>query len=175
MALRLPFRNMVADFTAADQRLRRVGSKVDRNFDEVEAYMASLPNIRCYSYVATATRSTASLTYVDWPVAEVFTTGTFTKRRSDTRLIVILLGSGYMSGAAGGIRLAVRVDGAGTDHALKAGFINVLSEHQEVTGGVEIEDVDAGEHTFTLRAHVTVGTYNADTNDSMRLLVIEAP
>jgi hypothetical protein len=179
----LPFKVTTFEFEQAAKQggsWRGIANMLARNFQEIEKGISefSHPNKRVYSYAPTATRSTSSTSFVDWPVAEVFVTPNFIKRRTPTRLVITLLGSGFLSTPPGGgaLEFAVRVDGAGVDHILKPTFVNGLLEHEDITGAAEISGVNAGTHNFTLRARVlnAATTMHADAQDSFRLLVEEA-
>lgn len=179
MAFQIPFKLTRGDFERAGKAgfWLPVANILNRNFQEIELGMRDLghPNKRVFTFSPSADRTTTSTTFVDWPAGDVFKTPNYTKRRLPTRLIVTMFGSCYITGAAGGLEFAVRVDGAGTDHVLKPSFINGLSEHEDVAGAVEIAGVAAGTHTFTLRARVlsATTTLHCDTNDSLRLIIEE--
>lgn len=174
--LRTPFRRLSDDFTRAARGAgwRALGSLIDRNFSEIERWLAStaaFPNKRVYTVHPTAVRSTSSTTYVDWPVGQVLS-ATFSKRLASTRLVITLLGAAYLTGATGDVDYAVRING-GADTVIREGAINTLSAHQDQTGAIEVTGLAAGNHTIVLRARVSAGTLNVDTNDMIRLIIEE--
>lgn len=116
------------------------------------------------------TASTTSTTYVNIPSNNV--TMTFTKRRSDTKLIISGWLSFYLTVAAGDIVLGVNV--AGTDYDLGRRYKNELTSATTIAGYAKVTGVSAGSVTVTLRIKLSPGTLNLDNNHGASMLVQES-
>jgi hypothetical protein len=188
-AFQAPYKASVADFRKASEEgeWSAIAGMISRNFDEVELKMSDtearivevetaatfLGNKEVYSLIPTALRSTASLTYVAWPVGEALS-ATFTKQQDATRLIITVTAGGYLTGGGAGFDYGVSIDGGAVTHVRRAA-ISTAAEHGDFTGYVEVSGLAAGPHTIALQAKVLAWTLNADTNDHLFIVVEEVP
>lgn len=176
--LRTPFRRLSEEVSRAsrESRWRALGTLLDRNFSEIERWLASTsayPNKRVYTIHPSVNRSTSSTTYVNWPVGEVLS-ASFTKRLASTRLVITLLTSARMTGAAAETDYAVSIN-SGTDTPIREGVISTINTHYEQVGAIEVTGLAAGAHTIVLRAKISdpAGTLNVDNNNQVRLVIEE--
>lgn len=121
------------------------------------------PNDVSASAIVTGTRTTTSSTYVDWPASEVLSFS-FTKRRSDTRLIVEFSGTAYINSltSAPNTQWAVRING--TDYEVARYVWDQALAHKVISGiTAPITSIPAGTYTITLRAKTSAQTLTVDT------------
>ncbi|WP_212822321.1 hypothetical protein [Polymorphospora rubra] len=99
---------------------------------------------------------------------------TLTKIRSDTKLIVDLTATAYVSGTSGHLAIiAVRI--AAADYPVAEMILNTASAHTPITGHAEITGVAAGTYTVSLRARNDVGsrTTRVDAGDRFTVNIRE--
>lgn len=124
-----------------------------------------------YSLIPTAIRSTTSASFVNWPNGEAVT-GTFNKRLADSRLIVTVQASGYVSATAA---LDYGVSIGGTDYLIVNTGRTTINDQVVAASTSEITGVAAGSHTVTLRARISAGTLSCNDNDKCCFTILEAP
>lgn len=195
MPLRIPFKPTTFDIEQAAKKnsWRGFANALRRNFEEIEmvvqtndnaldaldtrldtaeASLTYLGNKQVYTVQPTASRTTSSTSFVDWPAGEVLSAN-FEKLSADTRLLISVVCGGWANGAAEVVFIGVNVDG--TDHTIRKGvYQNAI--HTDLVGEIEVTGIAAGIIPLTLRMRGSLGNQIVcDTNDQVYMVVEEVP
>jgi hypothetical protein len=113
--------------------------------------------------------STTSTSYTTPPTA--VTISSFTKYRSDTKIIYHVLCTAYITAGAWVVYIGVN-DGTNTTDVAAQAF-NEAANHNDVVGTNQITGLVAGTYTFGLRWKASTGTINVNTEDFWTFSVME--
>jgi len=129
-----------------------------------------VPNANELEIVPQRNSVTTSSTYVNFPEPSVIT---FTKFRTDTKLIMRVLATGFATAINDQSGWGIRINSV--DYNFGNTWWNVANKHREVSGLNQITSLAAGAYTAQLRwrRNGGVGNISVDANDRLFMSVTE--